>query len=87
MDWINLIVSMPEEDEAAGWILVDERLPERNKSALLCMKARSSNSTCIQVGSYDNGFWFVQSIAGYESLATFEFRVIAWMPLPEPYRE
>lgn len=39
------------------------------------------------IGSYDGVFWFVQGAAGYESLATFEFRVLAWMPLPEPYRE
>ncbi len=81
------MIRAAEADEAAGWIPVKERLSERNKSVLLCMKSRSSTSTCIQVGSYDNGFWFVQGAAGYESLATFEFHVLAWMPLPEPYRE
>lgn len=73
---------------AVHWIPVTERLPERNKSVLLCMKSRTLRTgICIQTGSYDNGFWFVQGAAGYESLATFEFRVLAWMPLPEPYRE
>lgn len=73
---------------AVPWIPVTERLPERNKSVLLCMKSRTLRiGICIQTGSYDNGFWFVQGAAGYESLATFEFRVLAWMPLPEPYRE
>lgn len=73
---------------AVQWIPVTERLPERNESVLLCMKNRSSRTgMCIQTGSYDNGFWFVQGAAGYESLATFEFYVLAWMPLPEPYRE
>ena len=70
------------------WIPVAERMPERNKSVLLCMKSRPSrNGMCMQTGSYDNGFWFVQGAAGYESLATFEFHVLAWMPLPEPYKE
>lgn len=70
------------------WIPVAERLPERNKSVLLCMKSRSLRTgMCIQTGSYDNGFWFVQGAAGYESLATFEFHVLAWMPLPDPYWE
>lgn len=70
------------------WIPVAERMPERNKSVLLCMKSRSLRTgMCIQTGSYDGVFWFVQGAAGYESLATFEFRVLAWMPLPEPYRE
>ena len=70
------------------WIPVAERMPERNNSVLLCMKSRTlRTSMCIQTGSYDNGFWFVQGAAGYETLATFEFHVLAWMPLPEPYRE
>ena len=70
------------------WIPVAERMPERNKSVLLCMKSRTlRTSMCIQTGSYDNDFWFVQGAAGYETLATFEFHVLAWMPLPEPYRE
>lgn len=83
------MIQAEEEDEAAvGWIPVTERLPERNKSVLLCMKSRSLRTgMCIQTGSYDGVFWFVQGAAGYESLATFEFRVLAWMPLPEPYRE
>lgn len=73
---------------AVQWIPVTERLPERNESVLLCMKSRSLRTgMCIQTGSYDGVFWFVQGAAGYESLATFEFRVLAWMPLPEPYRE
>lgn len=70
------------------WIPVAERMTERNKSVLLCMKSRPSrNGMCMQTGSYDNGFWFVQGAAGYESLATFEFHVLAWMPLPDPYWE
>lgn len=75
-----------EEGKCNGmWIPIEERMPERNKSVLLCMKSRSSSGTCVQTGSYDNGLWFVQGAAGYESLATFEFHVLAWMPLPEPY--
>ena len=84
----EMIRSAEADEAAAGWIPVAERMSERNKSVLLCMKSRSSRTgMCIQTGSYDNGFWFVQVAAGYESLATFEFYVLAWMPLPEPYRE
>lgn len=84
----ELIRAAEANEAASGWIPVAERMPERNKSVLLCMKSRSSRTgMCIQTGSYDDGFWFVQGAAGYESLATFEFHVLAWMPLPEPYRE
>lgn len=83
-----LMEKLQKEREKHQWIPVTEQLPERNESVLLCMKSRSLRTgMCIQTGSYDNGFWFVQSAAGYESLATFEFYVLAWMPLPEPYRE
>lgn len=74
-------------EERQRWIPVAERLPEKNKSVLLCMKSRSSSGTCIQTGSIDNGFWFVQSYPGFQSLANCEFHVMAWMPLPEPYEE
>lgn len=74
-------------EERQQWIPVTERLPEKNKSVLLYMKSRSSSGTCIQTGSIDNGFWFVQSYPGFQSLANYEFHVMAWMPLPEPYRE
>ena len=84
----EMIRAAEADEAAAGWIPVAERMPERNKSVLLCMKSRSLRTgMCIQTGNYDNGFWFVQGAAGYESLATFEFYVLAWMPLPEPYRE
>lgn len=68
------------------WIPVTERLPEKNKSVLLYMKSRSSRGTCIQTGSIDNGFWFTQSYPGLQRLANYEFHIMAWMPLPEPYR-
>lgn len=57
----EMIRSAEADEAAAGWIPVAERMSERNKSVLLCMKSRSSRTgMCIQTGSYDNGFWFVQ---------------------------
>lgn len=40
-------------NDSAGWIPVAERIQERNKSVLLCMKSRSSRTgMCIQTVIY-----------------------------------
>lgn len=45
----EMIQAMEEDKAAVGWIPVAERMPERNKSVLLCMKSRSSRTgMCIQ---------------------------------------
>ena len=36
----ELIRAVEADEAAAGWIPVAERMPERNKSVLLCMKSR-----------------------------------------------
>ena len=82
-----LMEKLQKEREKHQWIPVTEQLPEENRRVLLCMKSKCSSGKCIQVGRLDKGFWFVQSYAGFDSLATFKFHVNAWMPLPEPYRE
>ena len=82
----RLMEKLQEEQEKHRWIPVTEQLPEENRRVLLCMKSKCSSGKCIQVGKLDKGFWFVQNYAGFDSLATFEFHVLAWMSLPEPYR-
>ena len=57
----------------AKWIPVSERLPEKNGYYLWCARGGE-----IQKDYYWNGHWKIAEEYGYE--------VIAWMPLPTPYK-
>ena len=68
-----------------GWISVEERLPENNKSVLAYAKSRARGGDVCFVGSHHGGVWFLQSDIGTESYPT-QYDIVAWRPLPEPYR-
>lgn len=57
-----------------GWIPVGERLPEKGISVLITTSDGEVASDFLK----KNGKWFW----GEEE----EYKIIAWMPLPEPYR-
>lgn len=59
-----------------GWIPVEERLPENGHSVLIC-----GIHGWIDVGWYIRGTWRT----GF-SAAEIVKEVVAWMPLPEPYK-
>lgn len=58
-----------------GWIPVEERLPEKYKSVLACL---ASGDIGI-ARHYVNCWWDRDTDCRYD--------VIAWMPLPEPYKQ
>ena len=63
--------------QASGnWILVSERLPKRNKEVIVTDIATSDTYTSCYLG---NGYWECDN-------GTFNNRIIAWQPLPEPYK-
>ena len=57
-----------------GWILTSERLPEDNEEVLFCDREGE------RWLGWHYGFWRT------ERLDIDEDDVVAWMPLPEPYR-
>lgn len=59
-----------------GWIPCNERLPEDDHSVLIC-----GESGYIDSGWYKDGRWWT----GF-SFADIMKDIIAWQPLPEPYR-
>ena len=64
-------------DNNAGWIPVEERLPEDERMVLVtCQTKKGIRST--NRAYYDGKFWH-----GSGSMSG----VTAWQPLPEPYRE
>lgn len=68
---------LDQSSESNGrWIPVEERLPENEHSVLLC-----SVRGYIDVGFYIRGVWRT----GF-SAADIVKDVVAWRPLPEPYR-
>lgn len=61
--------------EAMRWIPVEERLPEESLNSV------------IGWDEYRERCCFVQYYAGAWHLGDESARIIAWMPLPEPYRK
>lgn len=75
-DDLNAIDALPPvtPKEKTGWVTVSERLPEKGKQVLCCNKQDSVFTSAIT----------------YRSACMITFGqhrdVIAWMPLPEPYK-
>ena len=79
-----------------GWIPVSERLPDADDCPMDCMVTRKSkyigNYVDIAVaeknGTWTHEDWNAIVIDGKaKCISTRDADIIAWMPLPEPYRE
>lgn len=71
--------ALPSAD--AEWIPCSERLPEDGTTVITF-----DSTGDIEFGSYENGkwYWLAEACADYW---TRNSGVLAWMPLPKPYRE
>lgn len=83
LDMIEQLQDDMEQDEKEnGWIPVSERLPEECENVLTSVKftgCLGRYGTFKKIGYIDYcGNWRGDCIGG---------EVIAWMPLPEPYKE
>ena len=79
-----------EEKNNDGWICCSERLPENDDDVLCWYEYRIMQGTHegemnqkFEIGNYSKYFkrWFGEVSCGQDC------KVIAWMPLPEPYKE
>ena len=77
------------------WIPVSERLPEEDEEYLLFGKVDEDEDNYIFIGEYDScgeqfGIWqeqFDRTTLGCLGSEFYEYAsVLAWMPLPEPYK-
>ena len=59
--------------EQTRWIPVSERLPDKYTYTLWC-----ASSGCVRSDYFNGEFW--------EDAKKYYYEVIAWMPLPEPYK-
>lgn len=79
--FIQEIENAPTEDVAPRWTPVAERLPEKIGNYLV---------TCLDGGrQIDLGYWHIDERGeGFWSLNWCDANsVMAWMPLPEPYKK
>lgn len=77
---------VPNKSEIpTGWIPVSERLPEDHKDVLICL-----SSDQIYIGCYNSHrLPFSNNVIGWGASYVHNWcsnDVIAWMPLPEPYK-
>lgn len=85
--FFDIIDSIPSAENKGEWIPVTERLPDNNVIVLCSAISTSISGGYTRfVGCCSNGFWFVQTDAETVSYPR-QYEVIAWQPLPEPYKE
>lgn len=80
-DVFKAIRALPSPKQEASWIPCSERLPEEETDVLVCNADGEIN---ISRGSYstemqNDWIWYTTGWRFGE--------VVAWMPLPEPYKE
>ena len=76
-DAVSLVGSLPS---AQQWIPVTERLPEYGEEVIADFRNEQIGRDRIGVS-----YCYVQK-EGFFSDVPFEYKVIAWMPLPVPWR-
>ena len=74
--------------ENTNWIPCSERLPEESELVLIYAESRARGGSIRVVGHLHNGFWFAQTSSDTLGLTGIgQFDVIAWMPLPAPFKK
>ena len=75
------VEAIPSEDRTTWWVPVIERLPEDEKIVLV-----TDDEGFVRMMSHeyipDGGYWFTAE----ERIMVGESEIVAWMPLPEPYK-
>ena len=100
MELIAELQEAIEQDEKENdWIPVSERLPEDEKECLVTLeKVYGTPETLFGIANYlkfgDAGYWNEKKYGYLEwdkysdgHGGTRMYKVIAWMPLPNPYKE
>ena len=94
-----LFADLEQDEKENGWIPVSERLPEDERECLVTLeKVLGTPETLFGIANYlkfdDAGYWN-ENKYGYLEWDKYSdghggtkmYKVIAWHPLPEPYKE
>lgn len=82
VDVLNAIERQPKVGE---WIPVEEGLPKKyNGFYEINLVTLENGHVCFGVYRYDSNEWWTRMSKG-ETVYLNKHKVIAWMPLPEPY--
>lgn len=73
-------------DNSAGWIPVNERLPEESDYYMACIYNDEADDYDFRKTWFAHTDDYDMDESEWRELYDFE-RVIAWQPLPEPYKE
>ena len=76
-EYIGELPSVTPKPKTGKWILVSERLPEEYREIIITDVETSDTYLSRYIG---DGYWECDN-------GLFKDRIIAWMPLPEPYKE
>ena len=75
IDWIDEADTVEQEQR---WIPCSERLPEENEGVLTQAQFKDDGKMAVS-SRVDFNYW-----TGW---GTREINIVAWMPMPEPYKE
>ena len=78
---VSLVEDIIRKHMNDGWILVEKRLPEDGKSVLCC-----SDDERMMIGVLHKEYYVDFGITVAENYNQIMHDVIAWQPMPEPYR-
>jgi hypothetical protein len=74
---------LDEQPKVGLWIPCSERMPPIDKKVLVTVDIQGD--LAIDIADHSYGLWFFAD--EYYSYTEKDFKVLAWQPLPEPYRE
>lgn len=87
-DKANVIKCINDQPKIGEWIPCSERLPEDSKTEIYDMQlvTLDNGDVCLGVYRHDDKEWFTR-MSEEETIYSNNHKVIAWQPLPEPYKE
>ena len=87
----NVIEALPSAEPERKWIPVTEALPKNSEHDWVLGQIRETDSGYLWIPRQVEyrqitDDWFEESIGWFKKNPDHAFEVLAWMPLPEPYR-